>query len=278
MFVDKTYISFSGGKDSTVLLDLVRKLYPDAIAVFVDTGLEFPELKQFVNGVQNVKILRPEMSFRKVIDTYGYPLISKSVAHSVNIARRNPNGKVKINLFDQNKKGQYAMYKWSFLLENEAPIISEKCCDMMKKKPMRKFQKETGLKPFLGTMANESVLRRDKWLQNGCNAFDNQNPISAPLSFWTENDILNYIKRNHLRYASVYGEIIQNKKGDYITTGCHRTGCVFCGFGCHLEKEPNRFQRLKQTHPQLWEYCMKDWDKGGLGMKEVLAYIGVKTE
>ena len=52
-----------------------------------------------------------------------------------------------------------------------------------------------------------------------------------------------------------------------------RTGCVFCGFGAHLEKEPNKFQRLKQTHPQLWEYCMKDWDSGGLGMKDVLDFI-----
>ena len=48
-------------------------------------------------------------------------------------------------------------------------------------------------------------------------------------------------------------------------------------YGCHLEKEPNRFQMLKETHPKLWNYCMKSWDQGGSGMKEVLDYIGVKT-
>ena len=57
------------------------------------------------------------------------------------------------------------------------------------------------------------------------------------------------------------------------TTGCDRTGCMFCMFGCHLEKEPNRFQRMKTTHPKQYEYCM---DK--LGLREVLEYIGVPYE
>ena len=71
------------------------------------------------------------------------------------------------------------------------------------------------------------------------------------------------------------------------TTGCNRTGCIFCMFGCHLEKEPNRFQRLKETHPRQYEYCigggaMVDgkWQptKEGLGLGKVLDYIGVKYE
>ena len=67
-----------------------------------------------------------------------------------------------------------------------------------------------------------------------------------------------------------------DENGKYYTTGCNRTGCIFCGFGCHLEKEPNRFQQLKETHPKLYEYCMKSWDEGGLGLDEVLNYINVK--
>ena len=68
------------------------------------------------------------------------------------------------------------------------------------------------------------------------------------------------------------------KNGKYYTTGENRTGCIFCGFGCHLENEPNRFQRLKKTHPKLWKYCMKEWNDGGLGMKKVLDYVNVKIE
>lgn len=127
-------------------------------------------------------------------------------------------------------------------------------------------------------MACESQARKIAWLHNGCNSFSGKNQKSQPMSFWTEQDVLEYISLTGISYAQVYGEIIKDKDGKYHTTKCNRTGCVFCGFGCHLEKEPNRFQRLKETHPKLWEYCMRDWNSGGLGMKSVLEYIGVKIE
>lgn len=79
----KVYVAFSGGKDSTVLLDIVRRIYPDVPAVFSDTGLEFPEVREFVKSCENVTIVRPEMNFRKVIEVYGYPVVSKRVADTV---------------------------------------------------------------------------------------------------------------------------------------------------------------------------------------------------
>ena len=72
--------------------------------------------------------------------------------------------------------------------------------------------------------------------------------------------------------------IVKDKKGNWTTTGINRTGCIFCAFGAHREKCPNRFQQLKETHPKIWEYCMKPCDEGGLGMKEVLEYINVPFE
>ena len=146
----------------------------------------------------------------------------------------------------------------------------------MKKRPGHLFEKETGLKPIIGTMASESQSRKNQWVKLGCNAFNAKSPSSKPISFWKENDVLEYITMNDLPYPSVYGEIYQDDKGKYRTTGLDRTGCIFCGFGCHLEKDPNRFQQLKETHPKLYEYCMRSWDKGGLGMDEVLDYIEVK--
>lgn len=169
----------------------------------------------------------------------------------------------------------YNCKKWKFLLD--APFkISHRCCNIMKKNPAHQFERKSGLKSIIGTMASESRMRKDQWIRYGCNAFDAGIPHSTPMSFWKENDVLEYIVKNNLPYPSVYGEIYQDDKGKYQTTGLDRTGCIFCGFGCHLEKEPNRFQQLKETHPKLYEYCMRPWDKGGLGMDEVLNYIGVK--
>ena len=87
---------------------------------------------------------------------------------------------------------------------------------------------------------------------------------------WTENDVLDYLRTYKIPYASVYGDILENEDGTLYTTGCARTGCVFCLFGAHAEKEPGRLQKLKISHPQLYKYCMKPWEEGGLGMKDII--------
>ena len=86
--VNGVYVSFSGGKDSTVLLHLVREMYPSIPAVFCDTSLEFPEIREFVKSFDNVIFLKPKMNFRQVIEKYGYPFISKEVSDCVSYARR----------------------------------------------------------------------------------------------------------------------------------------------------------------------------------------------
>ena len=166
----------------------------------------------------------------------------------------------------------YDRSRYLFMLE--APFdVSNKCCMVMKKQPAHKYAKNTGRKPMTATMATESKLRASNWIKHGCNVFESKNPISNPMSFWTEQDVLLYIKENNLPICSVYGDVVTDYKSmgqcenqmslaDYgifdnerpllKTTGCSRTGCVLCGFGCHLEKEPNRFQMLKETHPKFY--------------------------
>ena len=185
------YVSFSGGKDSTVLLHIARQVSSDIPAVFVDTGLEYPEIRGFALSQENVTRLRPEMNFRKVIETYGYPLISKDVAKQIRTARSGtPNA---ILAFDgKNVAGEETWFrqrykKWKYLYESDIPI-SEQCCDIMKKKPAKLYEKETGRKPIVGTMACESQNRKTAWLKNGCNAYESKRPTSQPMSFWTEQD------------------------------------------------------------------------------------------
>ena len=277
---DGVYISFSGGKDSTVLLHLVRSLYPEVEAVFCNTGLEYPEIVKFVKDIPNVRILKPELTFKQVIDQKGYPVISKSVANTVRLARKNiEEGKDTLRV--RQIKGlevgsKFNKGKWEFLLD--APFkISDECCNEMKKKPFKKYEKETGKVPFIGTLAAESQQREAVYLKTGCNSFNSNKPKSTPLGFWTEQDILQYIFENNLTICSVYGDVVEESDmlGNkyYITTGEQRTGCMFCMFGCHLEKEPNRFQRMKYTHPKQYKYCMEK-----LNLKEVLDYINVKYD
>ena len=84
----EVYVSFSGGKDSTVLLHIAREMYPDIKAVFVDTGLEYPEIREFVRTFDNVEWLRPKKTFKQVVTEYGYPFISKEVSELVYYAQK----------------------------------------------------------------------------------------------------------------------------------------------------------------------------------------------
>ena len=127
----------------------------------------------------------------------------------------------------------------------------------MKKGPSHSFMRSTGLMPIIATMADESLVRKQVWLSTGCNAFTAAAPISKPMSFWTEQDVLELLVRAGIPICSVYGDIKRDEKtGKLACTGCQRTGCMFCGFGLHLEKGETRFQRIAWTHPKQYDFCI----------------------
>lgn len=265
------YISFSGGKDSTVLLYIAREVYPDIKGVFVDTGLEYPEVKQHVKSFDNIDIIRPSMTFRQVLDEYGFVYPSKEVARKIYYAKKGRQWAINhmngLNSDGAPSKFKARFKKWAPLID--APFkISDKCCDIMKKKPFHDYQKKHGGGYLVGTMTEESSLRKQAWMKTGCNSFDKGQ--SKPLSFWTEQDILRYILDKNIKIPSVYGDIVEDKHNKLKTTKEQRTGCMFCPIGAHLE-HPNRFQRMKEKHPKIYEYCMKE-----LHMKEFLDYINVE--
>lgn len=386
--IDGVYISFSGGKDSTVLLDIARKMYPTIKAVFIDVPTQYPELRSFAQKYDNIDIIRPKISFMEVCNKYGFPLISKEVSGAVYGARsylknllynpmtvnkyawafadvmgvprrlkdkENPkwlaikqntsdsisfekiytqfmrggiesirnseelasilnrkmvnkedgnnqrlaivlgmltkdkNEPIKANLTSKDNKSDFSKEKYRFFLE--APFeISDMCCKVMKKKPAHDYAKNTKRMPITAQMAEESQLRAQKWSQNGCNAFDLKNPISNPMAFWTEQDILAYIVLNDLEICSVYGDIVEDygdeidgqmcladygigeKNRKFKCTGCRRTGCMLCGFGCHLEKDgESRFQKLHKTHPKM--YALLDIVKNnGVTFREAIEW------
>ena len=319
----KCYVSFSGGKDSTVLAYLVAQelsryrmpIYPLTL-VFVNTGLEYPEIQHFVNDyaawlqrqfprikVQLVR-LRPKLNIRQVLTRYGYPVIGKKQARFIRDLQ-NAHGQndatVNLHLTGYNRQGVYCSTmkladKWHYL--KDAPFhISEQCCDVMKKAPAKRYESASGCVPFTAMMASESQQREKEWKRTGCNAFEGKRPMSKPMSFWIEQDVLHYLRDGNIPYCSVYGDIVASDgENDYPSTliekplhctGCQRTGCMFCAFGAHLEKGENRFERMKQTHPKHYDFCIGGgaydpadgmWkpNEKGLGYGRVLDFIGVR--
>lgn len=253
--LEKVYISYSGGKDSTVLSHIAKSMYPDILHLFSNTTNEYPETLQHIkweqeeNDTNLIMVLPADVhgeiwTFKKVVERYGYPVFSKRISNAIRTyqhALSDETQQHSIDYIARNFK-KYDKYK-------ELPI-SDKCCDRLKKEPLRRKAKELGLKcAILGILASESYQREKDWLEYGCNVFherkDNQ---SRPLSFWTDEDIMEYIEQYNVRIPTLYD------------MGYTRNGCMYCGFGAHLENpECNRYQMLKKTHPMQYEYLVKNF-------------------
>ena len=268
-FDGKVYVAFSGGKDSTVLLHLVRTLYPKAPAVFIDTGLEYPEVRDFVKTIPDITWIKPKISFKEVITKYGYPVISKEQAHYISQVQRGTteymNKKRRGQLTNNSRQSGMVSKKWQYLMDQTDIKISDKCCHFFRVKPKKEYETTTKRHAYVGIMASESRIRMQQIQQYGCNAFTLKRPQSRPLAVWRDDDIWNYIKQHNLPYCKLYD------------MGYKRTGCMFCLFG--VQNEPsnlffkNKFQRMKETHPKQYNYCMNK-----LQLKKVLQLIKVPYE
>lgn len=312
----EVYASVSG-IDSAVMKHLIDSMYDDVPALYVNTGLEYIEVQRFWREVKNgkyecfnndVEIVRPEMRFDEVIKKYGYPLFSKETAKNIEYGRKAlaRGDKEKFERYVNGRrvnKETGEVYKYGGLSKLALKVfysnipVSNKCCKVMKKKPAALYEKLTVRKAFIGTQAQESKERALWWKRNGCNAFNKKRPTSQPLSFWTKQDILEYARLYNVPYPEVYGDIIETSKvieridGEHKvlkTTGCDRTGCMFCLFGAHC-KDDERFLRMKETHPRQYDYCINgghyneetgylEPDKNGLGIGKVLDSIGASDK
>lgn len=257
---DSVYVAFSGGKDSTVLINIVRNICPDIPGVFSNTGVEFPEVldfvKQYKKDFGNIIIIRPEMSFKGVLERYGYPVVSKTQSQYIHELRTTKSDKLK--LLRLNGRGSSNMgavsKKWLYL--KDAPFkIHHKCCDIIKKNPSKKYEATTGRHPIIGTMAVESDQRQLSWVNHGCNNYDTDRPTCKPLSFWTDTDIWEYIRRYNVAVSKIY------------EMGYHQTGCMYCLYGLNFDTQ-DRFEKMKISHPKQYDFCMNR-----LNYKKVLPWL-----
>ena len=291
-FDGDVYVSFSGGRDSTVLLDLVWSIYPDVPAVFSNTGLELKEIKAFIKSVSetgltsivkgrriyrkgNVIRVIPKKNFKRVIEEDGYALVSKKAAKMIGVLQggKTPRNKNMYRLYDEgiNSKGEESKNwrlanKWRHVVKQDDVKVSDKCCDHLKKEPLDSYAKQTGFKRIDGMMADEGGARGSKVT---CNAFDSRKPSSSPMLFWKTDDVIEYIESRKLRISTAY-KWIKNDSDEWVEPE-NRTGCAFCMFGVHLEKGANRFQRLYKRDNRMWDTAINK-----LGLAKPLELINVK--
>lgn len=320
-------VSFSGGKDSTVLLDLVLKVHKKmkcvipvvpvyAIEITFPATLKFIRVivKQYQEEYEYLKdpqLVPPKMPWNDILSKKGYPIYSKQISLLIH---RTKNAKTKtllckwafgIDRENTNTSRYKLSHKRLFLLDdkirlewpklltieekeyfkkyNEYYFFSEKCCNYVKG-----GLKHDNRPSFIGTMADESEMRKRSWINLGCNIFSKNKMKSRPLSLWNADLVWEYIKKNNLNINESYGydptkSILEQR------LRFDRLGCTSCPFGSAIEqkkieilekrgikpenkyKAMNRFEILNELYPNLYKTQVIS-----TGMYKIIIDMGVK--
>lgn len=262
----KCYVSFSGGKDSTILLALIKlceEVYTipqNAIpAVFSNTGIELGVTINFVDWVKenyysNVQIIRPIKPFDWVMKNEGKPIKSKMKSKDLeqwHYGKRSDALKM-LMLQGAVKTGKFSHKhvigdKDLHMLHDDFDIVpSNKCCDWMKKKPFEKYAKESDMKGcYQGIRVAEEGARdsaaKTRLMHGGklCTWVKNGVIQKAPIIDWTDDDVEQFIREYNVPLSDAYTKY-----------GFRRTGCMACPYGKQVDKdldylyhhEPNRYK------------------------------------
>lgn len=252
-------VAFSAGKDSTVLLHLLRQYKPDIITIYGNTTIEFPECVKFARWLRDEWGLcfyeaRPDVTFWQVVEEYGWPLMGKTFGVG-GVAHKSSREQFFDDLAARGElTGQYA-------IQAEVPISSA-CCAFLKERPSQRVQKELGVDGvFLGILAHESRQRMFNFLQYGEWYYPKSQKVwkCHPLAIWTDEDVWEYIRRFDVPYASLYDMgFYHEKTREWISH--KRNGCMFCGMDIQFPN--NHLAIMRRTHPKAWDTLMR---KKGLG-------------
>lgn len=263
----KCYVSFSGGKDSTVLLALIKmcqELYTvgDIPAVFSNTGIELQVTVDFVRWCKesgwypNVQIIRPDVSFDWVLKNKGKPMLSKIRSHTLHQYKttRNPSS-VSLLLYKRTLSGNPAWKhsladKYMHIASDKFPIMpSEKCCDYMKKDPFKKYEAIHGIKgTIIGIRTGEGggrELEAKRRISIGaklCTYTKNGILYKAPIIDWTNEDVDDFVNEYSIPLSDAYTKY-----------GFDRTGCMACPYSRHVDHD---LQYLYEHEPLKYKAAM----------------------
>lgn len=296
-----------GGLDSITLLLFARQLLGPHVVGASVSSLEDKSI-QDVHRQLGVVRIPPAMNMAKVLNTYGFPVISKAAAKKIEHLQIPPEQADKRTLYYNHALMTGDTGPWGHFRHSEgmklddrllklfgglyndhrpdldckcAPFrVSAQCCYWMKEQPAQKWQEAHNVWPFLGLMQSEGGQRRFGLRAHGCNYVGKSTSRSCPFNHFNRQDLLRLAVELCVPVPAIYGEIVEDTDGRLRTTKAQRTGCVMCGFGVHLDKRPHHFDLLKERNPREWDFWMnrvcKDTDGTEYGWGRVLDWIGVE--
>lgn len=247
------YISFSGGLDSTVLHYLIDKALPNNTIprVYCNTGIEYKMITDFVKSFDDKRfeIIKPEKGVKNTLEEVGYPFKSKQHSANLSIYQRNGMTKTNINYLGDGTKDNYLCpncLKYQFT-EDFNLKISDRCCFEFKKKPFKKYMKEssrfvtiTGMRQAEGGLRNNlSCIITDK---------DRNLTKFHPMAVVNNEFIEEFIKIENIEICELYKPPYNFK----------RTGCKGCPFNKDLQKD---LQVLNLLLPNEKKACEVIWSR-----------------
>lgn len=252
------YLAYSGGKDSHFLYWFIKEYLKDTDIeiVAVNTYMEFPEISNRMLKYADV-ILTPKLKPHEVIEKYGSPCFSKN---SDDIISRYQNGsrtKSTMQYINKTKNGGETMYGLNqlarnLLLSDKLPKISAKCCEYLKKRPFKEYEKLSKRKAILGVMGSESIMRKSTY--TSCFT---KNGKFTPLYDMTEEMMNKIYKKYNIELPQIY---------QYI----NQTGCAGCPYGIGLHETELELQLMTPAKRKYVEKLFgKIYEIRGLNYKQI---------
>lgn len=269
--LDNAYLSFSGGKDSTVLHYLIDLALPgnNIPRVFINTGIEYKKIVEFVNEMAKKDsrfiILKPSQNIKEVLKEHGYPFKSKEHAYKWNQWYKGSKSPRILKYargesgFDCSKKLLYQFtdsYK-----ENPNIVISDRCCFKLKKEPVHKWAKENKKSITLTGMLGEEGGNRSNI---GCLAFKGNGRVDKfhPLIVVTHDWEDWFIKKFDIELCELY----------YPPYNFDRTGCKGCPFALKLQHNLDVMEKFfpaeRKQCEDLWNPVYTEYRKIGYRLKK----------
>lgn len=262
------YISFSGGKDSTVVHHLVDMALPNnkIPRVFINTGIEYVEIVNFVKELASVDkrfvIIQPSQNIKQMLEMVGYPFKSKVhsvMVHEWQLGHRNTN-KMKRYLGETGSRYECPkVLKYQFTDEFNLKV-SPFCCMELKKKPVRKWQKENKKPINITGMQREEGGERTHidciMVKNG--KMVKFHPLAKVTGDW-ENW---FVKEKKIQLCKLY----------YEPFNFNRTGCKGCPFSLGLSEQLVAMDRYGMENERrqcefIWQPVYEEYRRIGYRLK-----------